>query len=97
MADELKDSSFSIGTNMQITRLFPRRQRQKRQKRQNIYSHLYEPICFKISEKKLLIPCPYLDLELLLINTNPQQWSREELLKKYKTAKIIPHNEHVVI
>jgi hypothetical protein len=99
MADELKDNSFSIGINMQITRLFPRRLRQKgqkMQKRKNIYSHLYDPICFNISEKKLLIPCPYLDLELLLINTSPQQWSREELLKKYKTAKIIPHNPESV-
>jgi hypothetical protein len=89
---ELTSNQFSIGLSLPNIGLFPRARPIMAIKRKYQASNsLIYTIPFVLTEKKLLIPCPYLDLELLLINSSPRPWTRGQILKQYKNGPIIPH------
>jgi hypothetical protein len=90
---DLRAHPFSIGLSLPSIGSFPRVRpiRVPKRKYQGD-DYLIYTTPFVLTEKKLLIPCPYLDLELLLIKTNPYPWERGQILKQYKNMPIIPHS-----
>jgi hypothetical protein len=54
-------------------------------------SSIKEPfISLFTDKKKLLIDCPYLELKIDLINSEPLIWKRLDIVQKYTNRRIIP-------
>jgi hypothetical protein len=101
MITEIEDKpNFSIGIRFPIsgntrTRVSKKslktKKTNKKQQKPNIKqeSDKSKTLLFT-DKKKLLIDCPYLELKIDLINSEPLMWKRLDLVQKYTNRRIIP-------